>query len=312
MTNKLVSEALKEIKKNLEVIENSENTFDTTEQRLRYRKNYGRTKFNKYRYLHNLLHVVMEVPYTFRDSLLPEKDNYAFIENSDLLVLLAVQFNDNKDTLIKVLKAVNIITSEEDVDKINSINYPPVLSKEDIIEYLNNLPDVHSEEEWIKEGAGKSNIPCKWIVQSEYLYDKDVFKLLIEVIKNNINSCQYFLKALNDQNITYRTAISTDQKQALARSLNLDFSTNTEEEKTFINRYFSVLSDDVLDKLFNYVSKEKNTKGFTIHWSRFPKEYQKKYIATLPSTEARECIEYADWSVEEKIPVLHQISLKIK
>lgn len=233
---------------------------------------------------------------------------YCSGNDGGLAVHLAVNFYSKKETVIDLLKIIMSDCSKE-VAFIKSFKMPFDYTKEEIIQYVKE-PKYNTNgcifgigRYWIESGAGKKNMPHDLIMKSPFILEDDVFEILLNSIKKKVSN-YYYLFALPKHNKN----VSKEQFIALGECL-LSIETkvlNYEEVNRFIAENLKNFSNKTLDFLYNLIQFDNQFK--TLHWGKFPNEYQMRFLKTQPLDEILKLLTNYNctWTVEQKTNFLKE------
>lgn len=204
--------------------------------------------------------------------------------DGSLKVYLAVNYYQNKDILISLLDVLlegndNSFFYEDTKSYIRNFKMPFDKDKEFLKKYLinptgnTNGANIGVSQYWINAGAEETSMPHDLMMKHPNILDEDIFPSYIDVLKRSKGSKSYLLELPN-----FNRNISEQQLQELGECL-LSFSktaigySNTEK---FINIYLKRFNKKTLDFLYQGVTTENQYN--TLHWEKFPVDYQKKYL----------------------------------
>lgn len=260
-----------------------------------------------------------------------EKNQFVFIENvllnifnikkeangwychryeGSLATHLAVNFYSNKDVVINLLK-IFMKDSVKAVSFIDSFKMPFDYSKDEVIRYVKN-PEYNTNgcifginQYWVERGAGKSNMPHDLIMKNPFILNDDVFELLLNSIRKKVANF-YYLFALPKHNKN----ISKEQIVALGECLVSigAASINQEDIKMFISDNLKNFNNNTLDFLYNLVRSDNQFN--TLHWEKFPNEYQMRFLKSKKLDEVLRLITCysCTWTTEQKEVFLREFT----
>jgi len=235
---------------------------------------------------------------------------YCNRNDGSLAVHLAVNFYSKKEVVVNLLK---IIMSDctKDVLFIESFKMPFDYTKEEVIQYVRE-PNYNTNgcifgigQYWIEYGAGKTNMPHDLIMRSPCILQDDVFEMLLSSIKRRTPN-YYYLFALPKHNKN----ISSEQLILLGECL-IGMETrilNYDEVNKFISENLRNFNNKTLDFLYGLIQSDNQFK--TLHWEKFPNEYQMRFLKTRPLDEILKLLtNYScTWSVEQKESFLREFT----
>ncbi len=198
-----------------------------------------------------------------------------------LKTYLAINYYDHKD---EVMTLVEVLAEDWRTTNafIKSFVMPYDYEREDVIAYLKS-PHYCTNgiiysvgQYWVDRGAGKENMPHNLILQSPYIVEPDVFKILIDTVKNKRGK-YYYLYALTK----YNDAVSDEQIIELGECLIGEKFTSLRESSIegFVKGNMLKFNTKTLDYLYGLASGDNHFR--LLHWERFPAEYQEKYILDM-------------------------------
>ena len=199
----------------------------------------------------------------------------------------------------------------KDVLFIESFKMPFDYTKEEVIQYVRE-PNYNTNgcifgigQYWIEYGAGKTNMPHDLIMRSPCILQDDVFEMLLSSIKRRTPN-YYYLFALPKHNKN----ISSEQLILLGECL-IGMETrilNYDEVNKFISENLRNFNNKTLDFLYGLIQSDNQFK--TLHWEKFPNEYQMRFLKTRPLDEILKLLtNYScTWSVEQKESFLREFT----
>lgn len=223
---------------------------------------------------------------------------------------LAVNFYSKKETVIDLLKIIMVDCSKE-VAFIESFKMPFDYTKEKVVQYVKsprynvNGRIFGIEKYWLEAGAGESNMPHDLIMKSPFILEDDVFEVLLNSIKKRVPN-YYYLFALPKHN----KSISKEQLIALGECLTVIETNvlNYEEVDGFISGNLKNFNNKTLDFLYNLIQSDNQFK--TLHWEKFPNEYQMRFLKTKPLDEVLQLLtkHSCTWTIEQKGSFLKELT----
>lgn len=198
--------------------------------------------------------------------------------DGSLAPYLAVNFYRNKAIVIDLLKVL-MPNCEKEVSFIQAFKMPYDYPKEAVMRYV-KAPQYNTNGAifgvsnfWIEAGAAEKNMPHNLIMQSPFILQDDVFAALIDTIKKKASNYHY-LFALPKHN----KDISTDQIVMMGEQLaNIETSVlGWDVVNYFIIDNLKVFNHKTLDFLYSKIQYDNQFK--TLHWEKFPNEYQMRFL----------------------------------
>ena len=219
-----------------------------------------------------------------------------------LVAHLAVNFYSNKNIVVNLLKILMPNCSKE-ISFIESYKMPFDYTKEEVIEFVKN-PKFNTNccifgitQYWMEYGAGKTNMPYDLIMKNPHILEDDVFDLVLNSIEKKVSNYNY-LFALS----IYNTNISTKQLIKMGELLiNLETEIlNYKEVQSFISENLKKFSIKTLDFLYNKIQYDNQFK--TLHWEKFPNEFQMKFLKIKSLDEILKILtaHSCTWTIEQK------------
>jgi len=235
---------------------------------------------------------------------------YCSRNDGELAPHLAVNFYSKKETVIDLLKIIMADCSKE-VAFIKSFKMPFDYTKDEVIQYVKE-PKYNTNgcifgigQYWIQCGAGKSNMPHDLIMKNPFILEDDVFEILLNSINKRVSN-YYYLFSLPKHN----KKISKEQLIALGECLtNIETKVlNYEEVNGFISENLKSFNNKTLDFLYNLIQSDNQFK--TLHWEKFPSEYQMRFLKAKPLDEILKLItNYScTWTIEQKESFLKEFT----
>lgn len=227
---------------------------------------------------------------------------YSIRNDGRLSAHLAVNFYSNKNIVIDLLKIIMVDWSNE-VSFIKSFKMPFDYPKEDVIQYV-KAPNYNTNgcifgitPYWVEYGAGKTNMPHDLIMKNPFILENDVFEILLKSIKGKTSN-YYYLFALPK----YNKNISNEQLIALGECL-IDIKTevlNYDIVKEFITENLKNFNNKTLDFLYKLIQSDNQYN--TLHWEKFPNEYQMRFLKEKPLNEVLKLLTNYNctWTIEQK------------
>jgi hypothetical protein len=236
---------------------------------------YDSKQKNQYLFMEKaLMHVFGIKRETTRDT----NGWYSSRSDGALAPYLAVNFYHNKDVVINLLQVL-MPNCEKEISFIRTFQMPYDYPKEAVLRYV-KAPKHNTNgcifgmsEYWFNSGAGESNMPHDLIMKSPFITEDDVFKALLDTIKRKAGESHY-LFALPKHN----KSVSPEQIAAMGEQL-LSLSEAVlgyEPVNNFIVENLKAFNSKTLDFLYGKIQLDNQFK--TLHWEKFPNEYQMRFL----------------------------------
>ena len=237
---------------------------------------------------------------------------YCSRNDGSLATHLAVNFYSKKEIVIDLLKIIMADCSKE-VSFIKSFKMPFDYTKEEVIQYVKN-PQYNTNgcifgigEYWIEYGAGKNNMPHDLIMKSPFILENDVFEILINSINKRVSNYHYlFALPKHNKNISKEQLIVMGECLMSINASILSYDVVS----VFILENLKNFNSKTLDFLYTMIRSDNQYK--TLHWEKFPNEYQMRFLKEKPLDEVLKLLtNYScTWTIEQKSVFLKEFTNK--
>lgn len=270
---------------------------------------YDSKQKNQYLFIEKVLTNVFNIK---RETTREANGWYSSRSDGALAPYLAVNFYHNKDVVIDLLRVL-MPNCEKEVSFIRAFQMPYDYPKETVLHYV-KAPGHNTNgcifgisEFWFNAGAGAGNMPHDLIMKSPFIVEDDVFETLLDTIKRKASEYHY-LFALPRHN----KSVSPEQIAALGEQL-LSLSDTVrgyDHVDNFIVENLKAFNDKTLDFLYSKIQSDNQFK--TLHWEKFPNEYQMRFLKEKSLGEVLQMLarQGCTWTAEQKKAFLNEFTSK--
>lgn len=226
--------------------------------------------------------------------------------NGRLETYLAVAYYQHKEEITRLVEVLS-----PDHEKMNffirSFVMPYDYGKQAVVDYVSsphyctNAANFGVSSFWMDRGAGKENLPHDLIMRNNHIVEQDVFEILLETIRGGKSNSLY-LFALPK----FNAQVSDTQIERLGECL-INANTKHLQHDTvekFVKNHMLKFNTKTLDFLYGMVTKD--NKFRVLHWENFPREYQARFISSMPIDDALKVLTHYSCrlSPEDKVSLL--------
>ena len=229
---------------------------------------------------------------------------YGFFDDWSLNGLLALNFYEEKPSIISLCKALKIFTYSLDnkafISSIESFRMPYNYSKDEILKfvrkphYCTNGQMFGISRYW---NGGENNCPHDLLAKSKYITEDDVFSEIINTLSKKNSSDANLLYAIPKYNDSLTDSQIAEMGETLIDLPNKNYNDCV---VSFVRHNMQKFNKKTLDNLYSFASHDNQFKLF--YWSNFPYEYQCKFLMSKTFSELIIILNNSSckWSDEEK------------